>query len=156
MSKTTRRTTNPSNSNETRSAKGRQRRRRSPSVAPKLAILESREQLRHIEPCMVPAGVVHTAELCIEEDKGWFVSVDGEHFVQAGADPSDWSPDRAADTIAGVGTCIIPLRFTRGFLKQWVASSGGWLEFNVIHHATNHTEICAHTEVTLLDQIAGE
>lgn len=99
----------------------------------KVAVLKSREQLRRIPDYMVPRGVVHSAEILVNGNTSWLASLDGENFVDALADPSDWTPDMAADVIAGVGTCLLPSVFTREFLQALVAQSDGSIEFNVIH-----------------------
>jgi hypothetical protein len=105
-----------------------------------LVVSRSRGQLRDIREYMVPNGVVHTVKWTADGMISWLVSLDGEHFAGAESDPSDWSPDRAADEIAGVGTCILPCTYTRGFLKQWIANYGGCLEFDVVRHDANQPD----------------
>ena len=107
---------------------------RAPLVG-KLAVLGSREKLRVIPEYMVPNGVVHTAEMFCKNMRFCFVSLDGEHFVGVDSDPSDWSPDRAADAIAGVGTCVQPSTFTPGLIKQFIERDRGLLKFAVTHYA---------------------
>jgi len=102
-------------------------------------VLESREQLRNIEEHMVPHGVVHTAELSAKNTAFFFVSrylvsLDGQHFVGVNTDPSGWTPDEAADAVAGVGTCIRPLTFSPEFLRRCIELGGGWLKFGVTQH----------------------